>query len=46
MGMYAGALWALGLLGPLAEIADPDLDEEGTTDDPRPVAGAPRKRLR
>ena len=28
MGMYAGALWALDLLGPLGEVADPDLDEE------------------
>ena len=43
MGMHAGALWALGLLGPLAEIGNPHFDEEGATD-PRPVAGAPQER--
>lgn len=26
---YLGALWALGLLDQLEEVADPDLDEEG-----------------
>lgn len=28
---YLGALWALGLLGDLAVVADPDRDEEGKT---------------
>ena len=28
---YVGALWALGLLGDLREVADPDRDEEGKT---------------
>lgn len=26
---YLGALWALGLLGQMREVADPDRDEEG-----------------
>ncbi|MDE0026168.1 MAG: hypothetical protein OXP69_17305 [Spirochaetaceae bacterium] len=26
---YVGALWALGLLGGLSEVAEPDRDEEG-----------------
>ncbi len=26
---YLGALWALGLLNPLRDVADPDRDEEG-----------------
>ena len=26
---YIGALWALGLLGQMSEVADPDRDEEG-----------------
>ena len=26
---YVGALWALGLLDPLRQVADPDRDEEG-----------------
>jgi transcriptional regulator with XRE-family HTH domain len=26
---YLGALWALGLLDQMAELADPDRDEEG-----------------
>jgi hypothetical protein len=26
---YLGVLWALGLLDQLAEVADPDRDEEG-----------------
>ncbi len=26
---YLGALWALGLLGPMRDVADPDADEEG-----------------
>lgn len=28
---YLGALWALGLLDPLREVADPDRDLEGKT---------------
>jgi transcriptional regulator with XRE-family HTH domain len=28
---YVGALWVLGLLGDLSEVADPDRDEEGKT---------------
>ena len=28
---YVGALWVLGLLGDLFEVADPDRDEEGKT---------------
>ena len=28
---YVGALWALGLLAPLRDVADPDRDEEGKT---------------
>ena len=28
---YIGALWALGLLGDMRAIADPDRDEEGKT---------------
>lgn len=28
---YVGALWALGLLDQLEEVADPDRDEEGKT---------------
>jgi len=31
MAAYAGALWALGLLDALDELADPDRDEEGKT---------------
>lgn len=29
--VYLGALWALGLLGNMRKVADPDLDEEGKT---------------
>ena len=29
MAAYIGALWALGLLGDLSEVAEPDRDEEG-----------------
>ena len=29
--VYLGALWALGLLGDVREVADPDRDEEGKT---------------
>ena len=28
---YLGALWVLGLLGHMREVADPDRDEEGKT---------------
>ena len=28
---YLGALWVLGLLGQIREVADPDRDEEGKT---------------
>ena len=28
---YLGALWALGLLDQMGEVADPNLDEEGKT---------------
>ena len=28
---YLGALWALGLLGHMRDVADPDRDEEGKT---------------
>ncbi|MCY4428204.1 MAG: helix-turn-helix domain-containing protein [Halieaceae bacterium] len=29
IAVYLGALWALGLLGQMREVADPDRDEEG-----------------
>ena len=31
VAVYLGALWALGLLGQVRELADPDRDEEGKT---------------
>ena len=31
IAVYLGALWVLGQLGQLREIADPDRDEEGKT---------------
>ena len=31
IGVYAGLLWALGLIDQLATIADPAADEEGKT---------------
>lgn len=31
VAVYLGALWALGLLGNMCKVADPDLDEEGKT---------------
>ena len=31
VAVYLGALWALGLLGQMREVADPDRDEEGKT---------------
>ena len=29
VAVYLGALWVLGLLGQMREVADPDRDEEG-----------------
>lgn len=29
VAVYLGALWALGLLGDMRDVASPDLDEEG-----------------
>ncbi len=40
MAAYAGALWALGLLEGMSEVADPDRDEEGKTLE---SAGSPRR---
>lgn len=31
VAVYLGALWVLGLLGQMREVADPDRDEEGKT---------------
>lgn len=31
IAVYLGALWALGLLDQMREVADPDRDEEGKT---------------
>ena len=31
VAVYMGALWALGLLAHVREVADPDRDEEGKT---------------
>ena len=31
VAVYLGALWVLGLLGQMREVADPDRDEEGET---------------
>ena len=31
IAVYMGALWALGLLGHMRNVADPDRDEEGKT---------------
>ena len=31
VAVYLGALWVLGLLGQIREVADPDRDEEGKT---------------
>ncbi len=42
---YAGALWALGLLEGMSEVADPDRDEEGKTlESARSPKTAPRRR--
>ena len=45
MAAYAGALWALGLLEGMSEVADPDHDEEGKTlESARRPKSAPRRR--
>ena len=31
VAVYLGALWVLGLLGQMRQVADPDRDEEGKT---------------
>lgn len=42
---YAGALWALGLLDRMSELADPDRDEEGKAlESARRPKEAPRRR--
>lgn len=42
---YLGALWVLGLLDQVAELADPDRDEEGKVlESARRPKGAPRRR--
>ena len=42
---YLGALWALGLLDQVADLADPDRDEEGKAlESARYPTGAPRRR--
>jgi len=42
---YAGALWALGLLDQMSELADPDRDEEGKVlESARSPKEAPRRR--
>ncbi len=44
---YFGALWAMGLLGPADDLANPDRDEEGKTLESarRPVRAPRRGRL-
>ena len=45
MAAYAGALWALGLLEGMSDLADPDRDEEGKTlESARSPKQAPRRR--
>ena len=45
MAAYAGALWVLGLLEGMSEVADPDGDEEGKTlESARSPRQAPRRR--
>lgn len=45
MAAYAGALWALGLLDGMRELADPERDEEGKTlESARSPKQAPRRR--
>jgi len=42
---YLGALWALGLLNQLRDVADPDRDEEGKTlERVRSPKAAPKRR--
>ena len=42
---YLGALWALGLLNQLKDVADPDRDEEGKTlERSRSPKSAPKRR--
>jgi transcriptional regulator with XRE-family HTH domain len=42
---YAGALWALGLLDQMSELADPERDEEGKVlESARSPKEAPRRR--
>ena len=42
---YLGALWALGLLNQLKDVADPDRDEEGKTlERARSPKSAPKRR--
>jgi transcriptional regulator with XRE-family HTH domain len=42
---YAGALWALGLLDHMSELADPERDEEGKAlENARSPTAAPRRR--
>ncbi len=44
MAAYAGALWALGLLDGMRELADPERDEEGKTlESARSPKQAPRR---
>jgi transcriptional regulator with XRE-family HTH domain len=43
---YAGALWALGLLEQMSDLADPDRDEEGKAlESARSPRQAPRRRV-
>lgn len=42
---YAGALWALGLLDLMSELADPERDEEGKAlENARSPTAAPRRK--
>lgn len=42
--VYLGALWALGLLGDMTEVADPDRDKEGKTLERARLPGRARSR--
>ncbi len=43
---YLGALWALGLLGDMRDVADPDRDEEGKIlERARSPKTAPKRRI-
>lgn len=45
MAAYLGALWVLGLLDQMGEVADPDRDEEGKAlEAARQPSQAPRRR--